>query len=150
MELAGASTIGVRGAKKGIGGTFAVVTGAEAAKGEGVAEGGGSSKTKVRGSTIGIGETGLVIMFVIITGAEAVDSKVIRFAGDEVSGSIESTEAVVRDRAIPSSSLSTLLTSSSGILSFSVACFRNSLLGGSNFFLCRTCHNSAESLQLAD
>ena len=100
---------------------------------------GGSSKTEVRGSTIGIGETGLVIMFVIITGAEAVDSKVIRFAGDEVSGGIESTEAVVRDRAIPSSSLSSLLTSSSGILSFSVACCRN-------FFLCRTCHNSAESL----
>jgi hypothetical protein len=149
MELAGASTIGVRGAKKGIGGTFAVVNGAEAAKGEGVAEG-GSNKTEVRGSTIEIGETGLVIMFVIITGAEAVNSKVIRFAGDEVSGGIESTEAVVCDRAIPSSSLSTLLTSSSGILSFSVACCLNSLLGGSNFFLCRTCHNSAESLQLAD
>jgi hypothetical protein len=71
---------------------------------------GGSRKTEVRGSTIGIGETGLVIMFVIITGAEAVDSKVIRFAGE--SGGIESTEAVVRDRAIPSSSLSSLLTSS--------------------------------------
>ena len=111
---------------------------------------GGSSKTEVRGSTIGIGETGLVIMFVIITGAEAVDSKVIRFAGDEVSGGIESTEAVVRDRAIPSSSLSSLLASSSGILSFSVACCRNSLLGGSNFFLCRTCHNFAKSLQLVD
>ena len=30
--------------------------------------------------------------------------------------------------------------------SFSVACCRNSLLGGSNFFLCRTCHNFAKSL----
>jgi hypothetical protein len=28
------------------------------------------------------------------------------------------------------------------------ACYRNSLLDGSNFFLCRTCHNSVESLQL--
>jgi hypothetical protein len=56
----GASTIGVCGAKKGIGGTFAVVTGAEqAAKGKGVAEG-GSSKTEVQGSRIGIEETGLV------------------------------------------------------------------------------------------
>ena len=34
----GTSMIGVCGASKGIGGTFAVVTGAEAAKGEGVAE----------------------------------------------------------------------------------------------------------------
>ena len=137
MELAGASTIGVRGAKKGIGGTFAVWSLVLKLPKEKASLKGGSSKTEVRGSTIGIGETGLVIMFVIITGAEAVDSKVIRFAGE--SGGIESTEAVVRDRAIPSSSLSSLLTSSSGILSFSVACCRN-------FFLCRTCHNSAESL----
>jgi hypothetical protein len=137
MELAGASTIGVRGAKKGIEGTFAVWSLVLKLPKEKASLKGGSSKTEVRGSTIGIGETGLVIMFVIITGAEAVDSKVIRFAGE--SGGIESTEAVVRDRAIPSSSLSSLLTSSSGILSFSVACCRN-------FFLCRTCHNSAESL----
>jgi hypothetical protein len=71
------------------------VTGAEAAKEEGVAEG-GNSKTEVRGSRIEIGETGLVRMFVVIT-AEDVDAKVIRFAGDIVSGGIESTEAVVRD-----------------------------------------------------
>ena len=45
----------------------------------------------------------------VVVTAVAVTAKVIRIACDEVSGSIESTEAVVRDRAIPSSSLSTLL-----------------------------------------
>ena len=100
MELAGASTIGVREAKKGIEGTFAVWSLVLKLPKEKASLKGGSSKTEVRGSTIGIGETGLVIMFVIITGAEAVDSKVIRFAGE--SGGIESTEAIVRDRAIPS------------------------------------------------
>jgi len=70
--------------------------------------GGGNSKTEVRGLSIGIGETGLVRMFVVIT-AEAVAAKIIRFAGDEGSGGIESAEAVIFDQAIPSSSLSTLL-----------------------------------------
>jgi hypothetical protein len=69
---------------------------------------GGNSKTEVRGLSIEIGETGLVRMFVVIT-AEAVAAKIIRFAGDEGSGGIESAEAVIFDQAIPSSSLSTLL-----------------------------------------
>ena len=96
----GASKIGVCIRVRG------AVTAAEAAKGEGVTEGGndGAGAEGEGASTIGVcigvcgavvaaigsGETGLIRIFVVAT-AEAVDAKVIS------------------DRAIPSSSLSTLI-----------------------------------------
>ena len=94
----GASKIGVRIGVRG------AVAAAEAAKGEGVTEGGNDGAGAEGASTIGVcigvcgaaaaaigsGETGLVRMFVVAT-TEAVAAKVIS------------------DRAIPSSSLSTLI-----------------------------------------